>query len=136
MSLLFEKLILDLVDPFLISFPLLTEGAVVILETVVIFYLMEKRLTRAFVASLCANLLTGGLSIVYLFFPLELGFARTTTSILILAFGLCVNILVEAGVLKLFYRTRSTGRIFVVSTVMNVISYSIIVFNFLLVSYS
>jgi hypothetical protein len=147
MSLFFEKLFLDLVDPFLIWFPLLTEGAVVILETVVIFYLMERRLARAFVASLCANLLTGVLSTVYLFFPLELGAARATIGedvftmqpsalILILAFGLCVNILVEAGVLKLFYRTRSTGRIFEVSTVMNVISYSIIIFNFLLVSYS
>jgi hypothetical protein len=132
MSLLFEKIFLDLVDPFLLSFPLLTEGAVVILETIVIFYLMEKHLARAFVVSVCANLLTGLLSIVYLFTPF--GFARTATLILTLALGLCVNILVEAGVLKLFYRTTSTARIFGVSTVMNVISYSIIVFNYLLIS--
>jgi hypothetical protein len=43
-----------------------------------------------------------------------------------------MNILVEAGVLKLFYRTTSMVRIFGVSTVMNAISYSIIAFNFLL----
>jgi len=104
---------------------------------------MERRAAKAFAASFSANLLTGLLSIVYFFFPMEFGFAysrigeeafalQESTVVLILIFGLIVNILVEAGVLKLFYRTTGTRKIFKVSTVMNMISYAIVVLNLIL----
>ena len=140
---LFEKLFLDLVDPFLVPSVLILEALVIIIEAVVIFFLMERRAPKALAASFSANLLTGLLSIVYFFFPLEFGFAYSRIGeeaftlnesivVLILVFGLIVNILVEAGVLKLFYRTAGTRKIFKVSTVMNIISYALVILNLIL----
>ena len=133
---------LDLIDPFTVSPMLLAEALVVIIEAIIIFFLMERHAIRAFASSFCANLITGSLSIVYLFFPLEFDFAYTkigveafslssSTLILLLLLGLAVNILVEAGVLKLFYRAASTGKIFRVSVAMNIISYVVIVLSFM-----
>jgi hypothetical protein len=135
----FEKLFLDIVDPFLLPSVWIIEALAIIVESVVIFFLMERRAPKAFAASFTANLLTGLLSIVFLFFPLEFGFAYLFTSgafeptvVLILVSGLIINILLEAGVLKLFYRTAGAGKVFKVSTVMNLISYAIVVLNLLL----
>ena len=74
---LFEKLFLDLVNPSLVLVPsvLILEALVIIVEAVIVFFLMERRAAKAFAASFSANLLTGMLSIVYFFFPLEFGFA-------------------------------------------------------------
>lgn len=132
---------MDLVDPFMVSSMLFLEAAIVIVETVVIFFLMERKAVKAFVASFCANLITGLLSIVYFFFPLEFTtFAysrigeeafvlRSSAVILLLLLGLILNILVEGGVLKLFYKTATARKILKVSTVMNLISYAIVVLN-------
>lgn len=134
----FERLFLDVVDPFLVPSVWILEALVTIVEAIVVFFLMERRAAKAFAASFTANLLTGLLSTVYLFFPLEFGFAYIftldePTVALILVSGLIINILVEAGVLKLFYRTASAGKIFKISTVMNLISYAIVVLNLVLV---
>lgn len=140
---LFERLILDLVDPFLVGPIFLLESLVVVIEACLIYLLMERSIVKAFGASFCANLITGLLSIIYFFLPLEFGFAYTkmgvdafilqdSTLILLLVAGFLVNILVEAGVLKLFYRQASARRIFKVSAIMNVISYVLIVLNFVL----
>jgi hypothetical protein len=132
----FERLFLDIVDPFLLPSVWILEGLAVIVEAVVIFFLMERRAAKAFAASFTANLLTGLLSILFLFFPLEFGFAYLFTPrsfeptvVLILVSGLIISILLEAGVLKLFYRTARVGKILKVSTVMNLISYVIVVLN-------
>jgi hypothetical protein len=130
----FERLFLDIVDPFLLPSVWIIEALVIIVEAVVIFFLMERRASKAFAASFTANLLTGLLSIVFLFFPLEFGFTYIFTLeepivAFILVSGLIINILVEAGVLKLFYRRASAAKIFKVSTVMNLISYAIVVLN-------
>ena len=100
---------MDLVNPFLVPSVLILEALVIIVEAVIVFFLMERRAAKAFAASFSANLLTGLLSIVYFFFPLEFGFAysrigedaftlQESTVILILVFGLMINMLVEAGV--------------------------------------
>jgi hypothetical protein len=134
---LFEKLFLDIVDPFLLPSVWILEALVIVVEAVVIFFLMERRAPKAFAASFAANLLTGLLSIVFMFFPLEFGFAYISTLeepivAFILVSGLIINILVEAGVLKLFYRATGAGKIFKVSIVMNLISYAIVVLNLVL----
>lgn len=80
------------------------------------------------------------LSIIYLFYPLEFGSAYTqigeeafvlqsSTIILLLALGLIVNILVEARVLKLFYKAVTTRKLLKVSAAMNIVSYVIVVLN-------
>jgi len=130
----FERLFLDIVDPWLLPSVWIIEALAIIVEAVVIFFLMERRAPKALAASFAANLLTGLLSIVFLFFPLEFGFAyiftlEEPTVAFILISGLIINILVEAGVLKLFYRRASAAKIFKVSTVMNLISYAIVVLN-------
>jgi len=130
----FERLFLDIVDPFLLPSVWIIEALVIIVEAVVIFFLMERRASKAFAASFTANLLTGLLSIVFLFFPLEFGFTYIFTLeepivAFILVSGLIINILVEAGVLKLFYRRANAAKIFKVSTVMNLISYAIVILN-------
>lgn len=138
-----ERFFLDLIDPFMFPSMLLLEAAVVIVEAVVIFFSMDRKAVKAFVASFCANLITAALSVLYIILPLESGFAysrigvdafslETSTIVLMLLLGLVVNILVEAGVLRLFYKTATARKILYVSTVMNLISYVIVIVNLIL----
>lgn len=48
-----------------------------------------------------------------------------------LVVGLLVNIFVEAGVLRFFYKTMSVRKLLLVSTVMNLVSYVLLIFWFL-----
>lgn len=48
-----------------------------------------------------------------------------------LVVGLLINIFVEAGVLRFFYKTMSVRKLLLVSTVMNLVSYVLLIFWFL-----
>lgn len=120
---LFDRIFLDVVDPFLVPSLLIIEASVIIIETIVIFLLIERKIGKAFAASFVANLVTGLLSLFYLFLPVEA--ASSITSMLVL--GLIINILLEAGILRLFYRGVNVRKILGVSVVMNVASYALII---------
>jgi len=125
----FEKFLLDVVNPILVPSVLLFEALVVIIEAFIIFFLLERRLGKAFTASLAANLITGLLSFLYFLIPSEIS---TSYSDLGLAYliPLVVNILVEAGVLRFFYRATSVRRILGTSAVMNVVTYGLLLLVF------
>ncbi|MEM4246693.1 MAG: hypothetical protein QW390_05305 [Candidatus Bathyarchaeia archaeon] len=63
---IFEKAILDLVDPTAASYMLFIEAIVVIIEAAVIYSLLERALAKAFISSVCANFVTALLSFFYL----------------------------------------------------------------------
>jgi hypothetical protein len=88
---------------------------------------LERNLSKAFAASFVANLLTGLLSLLFFLFPFN---AEYQSLVLVIVFSLIVNILLEAGVLRLLYKTVTLGRVFKASTVMNVASYAIVILNF------
>jgi len=127
----FEQLYLDLVDPLLVPGVVFFEVAVVMIEAVVLFFLLERAMGKAILASFTANIVTGLLSIVYLLFSWE-AIPTLERFALMIVVALLVNILVEAAVLRLFfYRTVGRGRLLKASIVMNIASYAIVIFYFL-----
>ena len=127
-ALVMDKVVLDLVDPLLVPSILFFEALVILIEALVIFFLLERNLSKALAASFVANLLTGLLSLLFFLFPFN---AEYQSLVLVIVFSLIVNILLEAGVLRLLYKTVSLGRVFKTSTIMNVASYAIVILNFL-----
>jgi len=129
--LLFEEFSLDLVDPFLVPGVVVFEAIVVLIEAVVIFFLLERSLGKALLASLIANLVTGGLSVIYLLFSWE-ALSTYTRLELMLVVAVLVNIVVETGALKiLFFKATKLRRLIIVSAVMNLASYAIVILYFL-----
>ena len=124
-----ENIFLDLVDPFTVLSVPLFEAAVIIIEALIIYFLLEKKGVKAFVSSLSANLITGLLILFYPFF-LETS-SMPTTLVFIILLPLLINILVESGVLKLFYKSIDTMKILKVSALMNLASYAILMINFM-----
>ncbi|GEM_PF-1121746 len=122
---LYREPFLDVVNPFLAPSILLLEIVVVLLETTVIYSLLERRVVKALASSACANLVTGLLSIVYLVFS-EVASSSEVQLVAVILVPLVVNILVEAGVLRLFYKTATVRKILQASTIMNVISYTLL----------
>ncbi|MCX6660530.1 MAG: hypothetical protein NTX81_09210 [Candidatus Bathyarchaeota archaeon] len=116
---------LDVVNPLLVPSVLLFETLVVIIEAFIIFFLLERRLGKAFVASLAANLTTGLLSFLYFLIPSEISSSYSDLG-LVYVIPLIVNILVETGVLRYFYRGVSMNRILGVSAIMNVATYGLL----------
>jgi len=128
----FEKISLDIVPPlFMVPSVLLFEAIVIVIEAFLIFHLMERQAMKAFAASFTANLLTGLLSLFYFLPSLRVVSFTYSTLASMIVVPLLINILVEAGVLKLFYRAVSMRKILKVSTIMNVASYVILIFNFI-----
>jgi len=124
-----ENTCLDLVDPLaVISIPLF-EIAVIIIEALIIYFLLERKGVKAFTASLSANLITGLLILIYPFF-LETS-SMLIKLVLIILLPLLINILVESGVLKIFYRSTNNMKILKVSTLMNIASYILFMINFM-----
>ena len=121
-----EKLLLDVVNPFLVPSVILFEALVVIIEAVIIFFSLERRIKKAVGASLTANLITGFLSLLYFLIPSEISPFMYPDLVLLYAVPLIVNILVEAGVLRFFYRAVDLRRILGVSAVMNVATYGLL----------
>ena len=103
------------------------EIVAVILEAVIIYFLLVKEAVKAIVASFTANLVTGLLNIVYLIF-FWIDVSTYPRNILVMAVALLINILVEAGILRLFYKTMSTKKILKVSAIMNIASYALLIF--------
>lgn len=120
---------LDVVNPLLVPSVLLFEAFVVIIEAFIIFFLLERRLGKAFVASLGANLTTGLLSFLYFLIPSEILFSYSDLG-LVYVIPLIVNILVETGVLRRFYRGVSMKRILGISAIMNVATYELLLMGF------
>jgi len=126
-----EKLFLDLVDPLLVPGVVVFEAIVVLIEAVVIFFLLERNLRKALVASFSANLVTGVLSIVYLLFSwATISTTQRFASMIVAA--LLINMRVEAAVLRLwFFRAVDMKKLLKVSAVMNLASYAILIIYFL-----
>jgi len=126
-----EKLFLDLVDPLLVPGVVVFEAIVVLIEAVVMFFLVERNLRKALVASFSANLVTGVLSIVYLLFSwATISTTQRFASMIVAA--LLINMLVEAAVLRLlFFRAVDMKKLLKVSAVMNLASYAILIIYFL-----
>ena len=126
-----EKLFLDLVDPLLVPGVVVFEAIVVLIEAVVMFFLLERNLRKALVASFSANLVTGVLSIVYLLFSwATISTTQRFASMIVAA--LLINMLVEAAVLRLlFFRAVDMKKLLKVSAVMNLASYAILIIYFL-----
>ena len=75
-----------------------------VIEAVLLYFLLTRKIGKAFAASFSANLTTGLLSIFYFVFsPIEVEstYSKLTYSVV---FPLMINVLVEAIVLRLFYR--------------------------------
>jgi hypothetical protein len=125
----FEKAFFDLINPVTVSSVFLIEVAVIIIEAVIIFLLLEKAAVKAFVSSLGANLVTGILSVFYLLFSVDPSFPLSLKVILAVIAPLVFNIFIEAGVLRLFYRKVDSKRLLKVSAVMNLASYVLVVIN-------
>jgi len=126
-----EKLFLDLVDPLLVPGVVVFEAIVVLIEAVVMFFLVERNLRKALVASFSANLVTGVLSIVYLLFSwATISTTQRFASMIVAA--VLINMLVEAAVLRLlFFRAVDMKKLLKVSAVMNLASYAILIIYFL-----
>jgi hypothetical protein len=122
---LFGNIVLDLVGPLIVSSILFFEAVAVILEAVIIYFLLEREAVKAFVASFSANLITGLLNIIYLFIFWQ-DVSIYTRKAVVMTVALFINILVEALVLKLFYKTIDKRKILGVSTLMNLASYGIL----------
>lgn len=122
---LFGNIVLDLVGPLIVSSILFFEAVAVILEAVIIYFLLEREAVKAFVASFSANLVTGLLNIIYLFIFWQ-DVSVYTRKAVVMTVALLINILVEALVLKRFYKTIDNRKILGVSTLMNLASYGIL----------
>lgn len=123
-----DKIILDLLVPPLFSIACLLEIPIILVEAVIIFLLIERKAFKALVCSICANVLTALLGFIYAPFLPELIFL-TTTTIIVLFIALIINILIEAFVLRQFYKSIGIGKILETSVIMNLVSYAIVVFN-------
>jgi len=121
--------LLDVVNPLLVPSVLLFETLVAIIEAFIIFFLLKRRLGKAFVASLAANLTTGLLSFLYFLIPSEISSSYSDLG-LVYVIPLIVNILVETGVLRYFYRGVSMKRILGASAIMNVATYGLLLMVF------
>ena len=122
---MFGNIVLDLVGPLIVSSILFFEAVAVILEAVIIYFLLEREAVKAFVASFSANLVTGLLNIIYLFIFWQ-DVSVYTRKAVVMTVALLINILVEALVLKRFYKTIDNRKILGVSTLMNLASYGIL----------
>ena len=71
LAIIFEKIFLDVINPFMAPSTLLFEAIVIMIETPIIFLLLERQVVKAFVASFTANLVTGLLSVFYIVFSWE-----------------------------------------------------------------
>ena len=128
--LLVGSVFLDLVDPLMVPSVLFFELIVVLLESAVIYLLLMRKAVRAFAASFSANLVTSLLSVLYLLLPRA--FVSTYSNLaLSVVTALLINILLEAGVLRHFCRGVSFKKILKISTVMNVASYAIVIYEYL-----
>ncbi len=117
----------DLVNPFQVSSVLLVEALVIVIEAVLLYLLLARQIGKAFGASFSANLVTGLLSIFYFVFSsieVESTYSKLTFSVV---FPLMINVLVEVVVLRLFYRNVNLSKIFKVSAVVNIVSYTLLV---------
>jgi hypothetical protein len=124
---LFGNIVLDVIGPLSAPPMIYFEIVAVILEAVIIYFLLVKEAVKAFVASFTANLVTGLLNIVYLIF-FWIDVSTYPRNILVMAVPLLINILVEAGILRSFYKTMSTKKILKVSAIMNIASYALLIF--------
>ena len=124
---MFGSILVDLVGPMIASYLLIFEFLAVLLEAAIIYLLLEKKATKAFISSFSVNLVTGLLNIVY-FFVFWIDVSTYPQNIIILLIALLINILVEAGILKRFYKSTDTKKILKVSAIMNLASYAILVF--------
>ena len=126
-TVLFGSILIDLVGPMIVSYLLVFEFLAVILEAAVIYLLLEKRAAKAFVSSFSANLVTGLLNVVYLFF-FWIYVSVYPQRFIVLAVALLINILVEAWILRFIYRSTDMNKILKASVIMNLASYAILVF--------
>jgi len=126
-TVLFGSILIDLVGPMIVSYLLVFEFLAVILEAAVIYLLLEKRAAKAFVSSFSANLVTGLLNVVYLFF-FWIYVSVYPQRFIVLAVALLINILVEAWILRFIYRSTDMKKILKASVIMNLASYAILVF--------
>jgi hypothetical protein len=124
---MFGNILVDLVGPMIASYLLIFEFLAVLLEAAIIYLLLEKKATKAFISSFSVNLVTGLLNVVY-FFIFWIDVSVYPQNIMILAVALLINIFVEAGILKFFYKSTNTKKILKVSIIMNLASYAILVF--------
>jgi|YelNatPaOPRAMG01_1025707.scaffolds.fasta_scaffold12567_7 hypothetical protein len=124
-----EKAFLDIIVPTTTWYMIFLELIVIVIEAVFIYFLLERVAAKAFLSSFCANFITGILSIIYLIFSVEASYPFYLKLILAVIVPLVVNILVEAAILRLFYRYRTVKRILGTSMVMNLASYVLIVIN-------
>lgn len=122
---MFDNIVLDLVGPLIVSSILFFEAVAVILEAVIIYFLLEREAVKAFVASFSANLITGLLNIIYLFVFWQ-DVSIYTRKAVVMTVALLINILVEALVIKRFYKTVDNRKILGVSTLMNLASYGVL----------
>lgn len=122
---LFGNIILDLVGPLIVSSILFFEVVAVMLEAVIIYFLFEREAVKAFVASFSANLVTGLLNIIYLFVFWQ-DVSIYSIKAVVMTVALLINILVEALVIKRFYKTVDNRKILGVSTLMNLASYGVL----------
>ena len=122
---MFGNIVSDLVGPLIVSSILFFEAVAVVLEAVIVYFLLEREAVKAFVASFSANLITGLLNIIYLFIFWQ-DVSIFTRKAVVMTVALFINILVEALVLKLFYKTIDNRKILGVSTLMNLASYGIL----------
>ncbi|MEM2902491.1 MAG: hypothetical protein QXO32_07180 [Candidatus Bathyarchaeia archaeon] len=132
-----EKVFLDLIVPTTTWYTIFLELIVIIIEAVFIYFLLEKALTKAFLSSFTANFITGILSAIYLIFSIDVSYPLYSKLILAFIIPLMINILVEAAILRLFYRNKGMKRILKTSLIMNLASYVFIALNImpLLTSY-
>ena len=124
-----EKVILDLVNPVNASLVLLLEVIVVIIEAIIIYFLLEKGWAKAFFSSITANFITGILSLFYLLFSIDASASVYMKIVLVIVLPLIINILIEAGILRLFYSKVDKRQILKTSLVMNLASYVLIILN-------
>lgn len=124
-----EKVILDLVNPINASVVLFLEVLVVIIEAIIIYFLLEKGWGKAFISSITANFITGILSLFYLLFSIDASTSVYMKAILVMVIPLIINILIEAGVLRLFFSKVDKRQILKTSVVMNIASYVLMIIN-------
>ncbi len=124
-----EKVILDLVNPINASLILFLEVLVVIIEAIIIYFLLEKGWGKAFISSITANFVTGILSLFYLLFSIDASTSLYMKVILVMVIPLIINIVIEAGILKLLFSKVDKRQILKTSIVMNIASYLLVVIN-------
>ncbi|MEM2882454.1 MAG: hypothetical protein QXU06_00895 [Candidatus Bathyarchaeia archaeon] len=124
-----EKTFLDLTVPTTMWHMLFLELTVIAIEAAFIYFLLERSAGKALVSSLIANFITGILGAIYLIFSIEPHHPLYSKFILAIIAPLVINILLEAAVLRLFYRSAAARRILGASALMNLASYGLIAIN-------